>query len=426
MESIKIPHLPSSSGVYLFKNRDNTIIYVGKAKSLKKRVASYFQNYEKDWKIKALIDEHTSIDHIITKSEPEALILEAQLIKQHQPKFNVLLKSGQPFVYLLFTTENLPKLEFVRNKKKKGTYFGPFLHKQQARSVYHYLLKTFRLEWCKSKIEQGCLKYHIDLCVGNCRSSFNPEEYLFRLELTKNILKGNYHQSLKDLKERIALHSKNLEFEKAKNLNEYVHNLDSIFATLKTKFSDKRYEHDVFLATTPIHKRREPNIALAESLKDFLQTDKPIKTIDCFDISHFQSSFIVGSCIRFAHGVPDKQHFRRFKVRTLKEQNDYAALQEIVLRRYKDPVEIPDLIVIDGGKGQLNAVKASFDKLRMSGTSPQIISLAKREERIFMDRLPNGIVLDQKTELGSLFIALRDYAHHFAISYHRKRRHNEL
>src|SRR5690606_28720125 len=121
------------------------------------------------------------------------------------------------------------KLELVRNKKKKGIYFGPFLHKKQARSVYHYLLKTFRLEWCKSKIKEGCLRYHIDLCVGNCRENFDLEDYLFRLELTKDILKNNYKKSLVDLKERIAQLIKNHEFEKAKHLHEYVQNLDTIF-----------------------------------------------------------------------------------------------------------------------------------------------------------------------------------------------------
>ena len=232
-------------------------------------------------------------------------------------------------------------------------------------------------------------------------------------------MKGNYKKSLRDLKQKIDDLSNRLEFEKAKHLHEYVQNLDTIFAILKTKFSDKRYEHDVFLATTPIHKRKDPDLTLAEKLKDFLQADKPIKTIDCFDISHFQSSYIVGSCIRFTYDIPDKQNFRRFKIRTLKEQNDYAALQEIVARRYKNPEEIPDLIVIDGGKGQLSSVKKIMP-------SAHIVSLAKREERLFMDRFPHGIVLDEKTELGKLFIALRDYAHHFAISYHRKRRDKEF
>ncbi|MEX0940311.1 MAG: GIY-YIG nuclease family protein [Candidatus Babeliales bacterium] len=421
MNDIKInkDNFPSLPGVYLFKNRDSEIIYVGKAKILKKRIQSYFLNKEKDWKIKSLIDEHDYIDYIVTKTEPEALLLEAQLIKDNQPKFNVLLKSGQPFVYLLFTKAPAPKLELVRNKSKKGTYFGPFLHKKQARSVYDYLLRTFRLEWCTSKIKEGCLKYHIDLCVGNCREDFNKDDYLFRIDLTINILKNNYSKSLNQLKERIKEHNKGLEFEKAKNLSEYLHNLDTIFATLKTKFSEKRYENDVFLATSPIHTRKLPDIALAKKLQDFIQSSKPIITIDCFDISHFQSNFIVGSCIRFSHGIPDKNNFRRFKIKTLTQQNDYAALQEIVSRRYKNETDLPDLIVIDGGKGQLNAIKQIIN-------TTHVISLAKKEERLFIDRFPHGILLDINTELGKLFIALRDYAHHFAISYHRVRRKKEL
>ncbi len=418
-EKSVINSLPTLPGVYLFKNKDNTIIYVGKAKSIKNRVRSYFQNKDKDWKIKALIDEHATLEHIVTKNEEEALLLEAQLIKDNQPKFNVLLKSGQPFVYLLFTKEPLLKLELVRNKKKKGTYFGPFLHKKQARSVHTYLHKTFRLEWCNTKIKNGCLKYHIDLCAGNCRDDFDHEEYLFRVNLCITILKGNYTKSLRDIKNRITTHNTNLEFEKAKHLTEYLHNLDTIFATLKTKFSDKRYANEVFLATTPIHTRKQPDLALANKLQDFLQSAKPIITIDCFDVSHFQSNEIVGSCIRFAHGIPDKNNFRRFNIKSLKEQNDYAALQEIVSRRYKNPEDLPDLIVIDGGKGQLNAIK----KLISQTT---VVSLAKKEERLFMNQFPDGIVLDIRTELGNLFIALRDYAHHFAISYHRLRRNKQL
>ena len=280
IEKTVLDTLPSLPGVYLFKNHIKEIIYVGKAKSIKKRVQSYFQAMHHDWKVKALIDEHASIDHIVTKTESEALLLEAQLIKENQPKFNVLLKSGQPFVYLMFTKEPLPKLHLVRNKKQKGTYFGPFLHKKQARSAYYYLLKTFRLEWCTRKIKEGCLKYHIDLCAGNCRDDFDQEDYLFRIQLTINVLKRKYNTSLRTIKERIHIFNQQLEFEKAKHLHEYLQNLDTIFATLKTKFSEKRYENDVFLATTPIHTRKVPDLTLAQILQDFIQTSKPIVTID--------------------------------------------------------------------------------------------------------------------------------------------------
>lgn len=407
--------LPTSSGVYIFKNAQHGILYVGKAKCIKKRVLSYFHNCEKDWKIKTLIQEHAYVDFIITKTEHEALLLEAQLIKDNQPKFNVLLKNGQPFVYILFTQEELPRIELVRNKKKKGSYFGPFLHKTHARNAYRYVMKTFRLELCSQKIPGGCLNYHIDLCAGNCRDDFDQEGYRFRIQLALNLLKDNYVQSLQTLEQRIKHHTKELAFEKAQQLTEYYKNLEIIFQTLKTKFSEKRYEQDIFLATAPVHRRHQPDFELATQLQELVQTPHPINSVDCFDISHFQSTSIVGSCIRFTDGIPDKNNFRRFMVRSLTQQNDYAALQEIIRRRYKNPADLPDLIVIDGGKGQLHAAQVILQE-------KPLVSLAKREERLFTDNAPDGILLDVTTKVGAFFIGLRDYAHHFAIQYHRSKR----
>lgn len=405
--------LPLLPGVYLFKDKENRIIYVGKAKSIKKRVQSYFKN-KTDWKIDALLQEYAVIDYVVTQTEVEALLLEAHLIKQHQPKFNVLLKSGQPFVYLLFTEGSSAALLLVRNKKQKGTYFGPILFKKQARAVFNYLLKTFKLESCNKKIDGGCLRFHMNLCAGTCKEDFDKKEYEFRLTLAKDALEGNYNSFLKAIKNQITSHNKNLEFEKAQHLTYYLHNLDTIFATLKTRFSEKKYEKDVFLATMPMQQTREPNFDLDKQLQKLLGISLPLITVDCFDISHFQSSMIVGSCIRFVHGMPDKDNFRRFAIKSIVEQNDYAALQEIVARRYK-ATSLPDLIVIDGGKGQRNAIKSIFPHAN-------IVSLAKREERLFSDNHSEGIVIDNSTEVGRFFIALRDYAHHFAISYHRKKR----
>ena len=411
----QIPTLPSLPGVYIFKNTLQEIIYVGKAKLLKKRIDSYFAKYGKDWKIDALLDEHTNIEHIVTHSEQDALLLEAQLIKKNQPKYNVLLKTGQPFVYILFTRDQLPQVKIVRNKKSKGSYFGPFLHKKHAHKVYDYLLKTFQLTQCSKKISGGCLRYHLGLCTGNCKNSFNKDAYLFRIQLATNLLKNKYKQSLKELEIKIKEYSDNLEFEKAKHLNEYYQNLEVIFATLKAKFTDTKYEKEVFLATIPIWKKTEKDQSLAKKIQVTLNLSVAPVTIDCFDISHFQSRYIVGSCIRFEHGIPDKNNFRRFKIRTLTEQNDYAALQEIVTRRYKNKNNLPDLIVIDGGKGQLHAVRNVLPYAL-------IVSLAKREERLFTPNNPEGIKLNQSSDVGKLFIGLRDYAHHFAISYHRNRR----
>jgi excinuclease ABC subunit C len=232
-----------------------------------------------------------------------------------------------------------------------------------------------------------------------------------------DILKNNHQKSLKDLKTKIAQYNKTLEFEKSKRLNEYLENLDIIFETIKTRFHEKKYEHDIFVAITPT--KVAPRDKALEELSTWLELDKTIKTIDCFDISHFQSSYLVGSCIRFSNGVPDKNNFRRFKIKTLTTQNDYAALQEIISRRYKDAATIPDLIVIDGGKGQLSAAQSVLPHAT-------IISLAKREETIFSDMFPHGKKLDIHTAVGQLLIAIRDYAHHFAISYHKLRRKKDM
>lgn len=418
METL-VKTLPSLPGVYLFKDAANIIIYVGKAKSIKKRVSSYFQKKDDDWKIKSLLQEYATIEHIVTQSESEALLLEAQLVRDHQPKFNVLLKSGQPFVYLLFTNPKkvLPTLEIVRNKNKKGTYFGPFMYKKQARAVYGYLLRTFRLECCNKKIKSGCLRYHIGMCAGSCLESFDIENYQFRLHLAQELLRGNYNQSLKALQEQIKQYNKQLAFEKAQQLHYFVQNLDVIFLALKDRFSEKKYARDVFIATSPVYKRTQPDVELTQEIQQFLSLEKAPILIDCFDVSHFQSNMIVGSCIRFAHGIPDKANFRHFNIKTLTTQNDYAALQEIVKRRYFDETNLPDLLVIDGGKGQLNAIKDILPNMAL-------VSLAKREERLFCKMYPDGIILDTKSKVGSFFTALRDYAHHFAISHHRTRRKN--
>lgn len=411
--------LPKAPGIYLFKDKNQSVIYIGKAKSLKDRVQSYFRKTS-DWKIQSLIDEHADIDYILTQNETEALLLEAQLIREHQPKYNVLLKSGQPYVYIMFTKDELPEIKIVRNKKEKGAYFGPFLHKMQARGVHKFLVETFKLKLCNKKIENGCLEYHLDLCAGNCKSSFDPADYLFRLDLAKQALQKNHKKFLKNLDTKIAEYTKEFAFEKAKNLHEYRENFETIFATLHTRFTENKFNDAAFIATTPRYTADLNTNTIAQQLQDFLKTDKLITTIDCFDVSHFQSSYLVGSCIRFKNGIPDKNNFRRFKIKTLDEQNDYAALQEIVARRYKQYDELPDAVLIDGGKGQLNAIKP------LIGDKTYLMSLAKKEELLFCPAYREGISLNIKTDVGKLLIALRDYAHHFAISYHRKRRHSGL
>lgn len=407
--------IPKLTGVYLFKDAQGAIIYIGKAKNLHHRVSSYFHKYNTDWKIKQLIDEYADIDYILTPTETESLLLEAELVQKYKPKFNVLLKEGQPFLYILFTPGEIPTIELVRNKKRKGTYFGPFLQKGPARKTFHFLMQTFNLNLCNKKIELGCLDYHIGNCAGNCKKDFDLTDYIFRISLAREALKNNQDGFIQNIKDQMKKYSAEFAFEKAQRLNEYLQNVDTIFTTLNTHFSADKFATDIFVASTPRPYSPQIDTNINTDLQKFFGFKTPIRTIDCFDISHFQSSYLVGSCVRFTDGQPEKSMFRHFKIKTLTEQNDYAALQEIIERRYRTKDDIPDLIVIDGGKGQLSAAYHVLP-------GAPIVSLAKREETIYGPQFPDGIRLDMQTTVGRLLIALRDYAHHFAISFHRLKR----
>lgn len=414
MKKIK-KEFPALPGVYLFKNKNHEIIYIGKAKSLKDRIASYFSPHSAFLKIDLLMSEAVDIDYIVTNSELDALLLETELIQKYKPRFNVLLKDGQPFLYILFTKEHLPQMLIVRNKEKKGTYFGPFLQKQSARKVHTFLKKTFHLGLCTKKLEHGCLEFHLGICAGTCKPNFSPEDYFFNLELAQYVLRKEREPFLNELREKIKQYNAIYAFEKAQKLSNYVINCEHIFQVIENQYSEKRYEKDIFYAS---HKRPY-SASVSENvgweIGNMLGYEYPISTIDCFDISHFQGKNIVGSCVRFNRGVPEKNKLRRFLIKSLTEQNDYAALQEIVLRRYKDGNDIPDLILIDGGKGQLSAIQKILP-------GAPLASLAKREERLYTPNNQDGILLNMHSEAARLLIALRDYAHHFALSYHQLKR----
>lgn len=405
-------NLPDRPGVYLFKDACGSIIYVGKASSLKNRVSSYFRSRNDDWKISSLLADHACVDHVVTGSTEEAELLEAHLIRLYQPRYNVLLRDGQPFVYIMVARGKLPTLKIVRNKKEKGTYFGPFLHKKAARSAYDYLCRTLRLKLCKHRIEEGCLDYHVGTCAGTCRPAFDRRAYEVRLELAVHILGNDRDGCLTKLHEQIRAHSAARDFEKAKIFYEYLLDLDTIFRTLAARFDPQRSMTSV-LHTPQAHAIIDGK-ALAAKVQEFMGVDKPVVTIDCFDVSHFQSRSMVGSCVRFCYGIPQPDKFRHFAIKSLVDQDDCAALAEIVARRYRDEADEPDIVLVDGGKGQLSAAR------KVVRTAP-CASLAKNGERLFCQRYPRGIALDIHSCVGTLLMALRDYAHHCAIKYHREK-----
>ena len=415
MDKANLGAIPSRPGVYFFKDAANTIIYIGKASYLRKRIASYFSaDLGDDYKIGGILRDSYALNYIVTSTDLEASLLEADLIQRYQPKYNTLLKDGQPFMYLVFSEGSLPEVSLVRNKNKQGTYFGPFLHKAQARAAYRYIIKTFKLLLCNKNIAQGCLDYHLGMCAGACRPDFDEKAYASRVQLAHEVLRNDQKSFLATLHKEIDVCARALKFEQALQLQHYAKSIESIFCAIQIRYRPERFYENIMIVAVDKSSLLQDTDQQAYILQQRLKTDKPLRTIDCFDISHFQSNAIVGSCVRFIDGKPDGASCRRFKIRTLKQQNDYAALHEIVQRRYKTQSDYPDLILIDGGKGQLNAV------IPLVGNIP-IAGLAKREERLFSQAYPEGTILNLHDTSDRLLIALRDYAHHFAINYHRLR-----
>lgn len=394
------------SGIYLFKNKENQIIYIGKAKNIALRIASYFNNLD-DFKNSMILQEATALETIPTNSEQEALYLEVDLIKKYQPKFNQLLKDGNPFIYLFFSDEPIPTLSIVRTqvKRKKGEYVGPFLTKKAARAVFNFLMSTFQLKLCKKKIKHGCLQFHIGVCAGFCSPHFDLEFYKFRLKLAQHLISKEPDLALASLDAQIKQASKLLNFERARNLLEYKKNFEQLVYTLQ-KLSDMP------------SKQQAPddlkNIPLLIAIQKRLYLKHVPYVIDCFDISHMHGMAIVGSCIRYVNGQPEPKSFRRFKIKTLVDQNDYAALAEIVQRRYKTKTNYPNLIIVDGGKGQINTIKPFV------GTA-ELVGLAKKEETIISQNFSKFIKLDHQRPEDTLILQIRDKTHDFAVRYHRKK-----
>jgi len=502
-----LPHVP---GVYIFKDSASTIIYIGKAKDLRKRCISYITPEPFDHKGQTIASSAVTLEFIETSTESAALVLEAELVQHNRPHLNVLLKDGQPFLYFVITTEDLPRLLVTRTKKYKGTYFGPFIEKRPIRALYDFLTKTFRLSLCGKKIANGCLQFHMGICSGSCTLTFDENDYRNRLAFVKKLLSGGSSSLFKELDRQIAQHNEMMEFEISQKLVNYKQNIAHFFehksatidiqdtitqrtsrhiwittpqkitvlkehhmrftvqysfiananepldtylttyyqqypapatiltnqlledAQLLASFLTERWSllvepeissntaghnaHIIKLAELEVAEKTLSAQTIGKDLQKFLKLPTMPRVIDCFDISHTQGNNIVGASVRFVDGVADKSGCRKFIIQSLTNQNDYAALQEVASRRYHSIEELPDLLLIDGGKGQLNAVLAVVLE------HIECASIAKREERIFSPRLPaEGKLLSQKSKAGKTLMALRDYAHHFAISFHRNR-----
>lgn len=513
----RLPSIPHEPGCYFYKDAEGMILYIGKAKDLRKRTSQYFVR-QADAKTRAMLDVARQIDWVATRTEVEALLLEARLIRQHKPPFNIDLKDNKRYAYLKITEEEFPRVVTTRDNdaRRQQDIIGPFT---DASERVHLLAKTrklFRLRVCNTMPKRVCLYYHLGQCSGPCEGKISKEEYAHDVARARMFLKGQSPELIAELECAMALASKNLDFEEAKRLRDAVravqHTADrSIIAR------EKRYDEDVILARRQedtffflvLHVKKgmvtgaeefplsldrvDPEapvddflksyyqdsnipeeVILEEELADgaiieYLRQAKPgvavtvpkagpkrallevgvknimaridqthhllvqvqealrlpalPRRIDAFDNSHIQGTNLVSACVQFLDAKPNKAAYRKFIIKTVAGNDDFATMHEAVKRRYADCIKkgepLPDLVIIDGGKGQLHA---ALDAMKELGLDIPMIGLAKREEEVFVPGLSMPLPVERKSEASLFLQRIRNEVHRFVITFHRKRR----
>ena len=531
--------LPTQSGVYRFFDKDGIIIYVGKAKNLKNRVSSYFNKEHSHRKLCALVKTIVDISYTIVDTESDALLLENSLIKQYQPKYNILLKDDKTYPWLCITNENFPRL-FPTRRKLYGDakYFGPY---PSGKTLHHlldtlselYPLRSCKLSLTKENIQaekyRPCLDYHIKKCLGACIGAQSQEDYQNNIRQIINILEGNTHLVIRELKSKMMDFAKTMEFEKAQKVKEQIELLEQYqakstvlsntldnnvevygivgdavaaylcyfdvvngaiiqtrnfiikqnleesleellqmaivevrngktnkakeiivpysleFAIDHTKVcipqrgeKQKLLELAMHNATNYMYEQqRQKELSnpelhrqqLLDTMQKDLQLPRPPAYIECFDNSNIQGKFPVSSMVCFRNGKPSKSEYRIFHVKTVDQADDFATMAEALTRRYGRLIEenkpLPDLIVVDGGKGQVSAAYEVLKALHLETTIP-LLGIAKRLEEIYRPNDPIPLYVDKKSETQRIIQHLRDEAHRFGITHHRKLREKAL
>ena len=413
----KVRHLPDRPGVYLMKDRLGRIIYVGKARSLKKRVASYFQPSRvfllQQPKIRALIDLIADFDTVEVKSEPEALLLEGKLIKQWRPRYNTDFTDDKRFLLVRVDLgEELPRFRLTRLKKDdRSRYFGPFAHSGLLRKTLAQMRRRYGIllaDAAPRRLPDGTWQLYDDVRqeLYGCQNVTAADDYRRRVEEACAFLDGKAREWLETLRGEMTAAAGRREFEKAAELR------DVVFALEETLAKTRRFER--------LDPTRPAGDATALGLLgEALGLAGPPRTMECFDISHISGTFVVASMVRFADGRPDKDNYRRFQIRSFIGNDDFRAMEEVVGRRYRrlaaESRPFPDLVVIDGGRGQVGAALKAFLALELQ--PPALVGLAKRHETIvFPDERP-PLNLPLAHPGLQLLQRLRDEAHRFANTY---------
>lgn len=508
----KISTLPLQPGVYLYKDTQGKIIYVGKAKALKKRVSSYFNKVHVD-KTVLLVEKIHDFDFFVTDTEVEALILEARLIRQHRPLYNIDLKDGTRYAYLKLTNEPFPRLLTVRKREKDGAkYFGPFTDGTARENSARLLRSIFKIRTCGAKLPgNACLQFYIGNCFAPCIKNISPEEYNDNVRAAAAVLGGQTKRVIRQLEQEMQSLAEKKAFESAKVRRDQIRSLQKFSQRQKISMY-RNYNEDVlhfidtgaktyiqlfrvekgqvtgkqeftfdsqpevveafirqYYATNEIpdilivptrladHELIEQyltkvkgkpariqvpkagqkkklldmvykNVLFATDqddqslihLRDALNLTGVPYVIECFDISTILGEYTVASMVQFRGGIPDKDQYRRFKIKTVEGQDDFASMGEVVRRRYRrlldEGKDLPNIIVIDGGRGQLNAAWNVLQDLQLR---IPIIGLAKREEEIYRIEALEPLRLPKTNKGLQLLQRIRDEAHRFAITYHR-------
>lgn len=530
---LQIQTLPDNPGVYQYFDKDDKVLYVGKAKNLKKRVSSYFTKSHDNYKTSVLVKKIASIKHIVVTSESDALLLENNLIKKLQPRYNILLKDDKSYPWICIKNEPFSRIFPTRRMIKDGSeYYGPYTNFKTVNTILEVIKELYPLRTCNYDLSQGniksgkykvCLEYHIGNCKGPCEGLESLANYQKQVEAIRQILKGNFKDSLKDFKKQMIDFAQDMQFEAAQKIKEKIEVLEN-YQAKSTVLNPKLSNIDVFsivsdetmayvnflqishgaivrshtmeikkkleetdeelleLAVVELRERFKLNskeiilpfpLSLGENLKitvpqlgdkrqildlsirnaKYYRMDqlKQIKIVDpdrhtnrimaqmkkdlrlsveprhieCFDNSNIQGTNPVAACVVFKDGKPSKKDYRHFNIKTVEGPDDFASMEEVVYRRYKRLLDenqpLPQLIIIDGGKGQLSSALKSLDVLELRGKIA-IIGIAKRLEELYYPGDSVPLYLDKKSETLKIIQFLRNEAHRFGITHHRDKR----
>ncbi len=415
----KARELSEGPGIYIMHDKDGQEIYVGKAKNLRRRVSSYFQKRDRQHKDLALVENIVDFEYVETDSELEAFLLESRLIKDLQPRYNVLLKNNDAYPFIEVTWgDDFPRVRTAwRKDNPHSRYYGPFVGAGDIKGAIAQLQRIFRFRSCQRDIssdnprhfrQRGCLNYHLKRCSGVCTGRISKEEYRKRVSGLCRFLSGQKKDLVEDLRKEMEQAASELRFEDAAQLRDLVESLQTL---------NRQPSIDESLA--PLNPQTEPERGL-EALKKALDLETLPKRIEGIDIANLMGKEVVGSLVSFLDGVPFKEGYRRYRIKTVDGQDDFASIAEVVRRRYgrmvEEGKELPDIVLIDGGKGQLAAAAAA---MREVGAKPKVLmSLAKAEETPFLAGQSEPLPMSRSNPGLKVLMHVRDESHRFAQHYH--------